>query len=136
MKKIDATVVRTTLYVGTWELILSALMQAVFLIGGWWDVTVLWGNLLGGAAAVLHYFLMGITVQKALGKEEKEAKDLMKLSLTLRNMMLVAVMAIGFLFNCFNIIALLVPMLFPSVAAKASPIFLKEDEKAGDGANE
>ncbi len=136
MKRIDAAVVRATLYIGAWELVLSALMQAVFLIGGWWDFTVLWGNLLGGAAAVLHYFLMGITVQKALAKEEKEAKDLMKLSLTLRNMMLVAVMVIGFIFDCFNIIALLVPMLFPSIGAKLSPIFMKKEEKAGDGANE
>ncbi len=136
MKKIDAAVVRATLYIGAWELVLSALMQAVFLVGGWWDITVLWGNLLGGAAAVLHYFLMGITVQKALKKEEKEAKDLMKLSLTLRNMMLVAVMVIGFVFDCFNVIALLVPMLFPSIGAKLSPMFIKEEKKAGDGANE
>ena len=115
MKKIDATVLRETMYIFAWEIILSVIMQAVFLVGGWWDITVLWGNLLGGGAAMLHFFLLGITVQNALGKEEKEAKDLMKLSLTLRNLLLVAAAVLGFLFDCFNIIALLVPMLFPGM---------------------
>ncbi len=136
MKKIDATVLRETMYIFAWEIILSVIMQAVFLVGGWWDITVLWGNLLGGGAAMLHFFLLGITVQNALGKEEKEAKDLMKLSLTLRNLLLVAAAVLGFLFDCFNIIALLVPMLFPGIAAKLRPLFMKKDEKAGDTENE
>ena len=136
MKKIDATVLRETMYIFAWEIILSVIMQAVFLVGGWWDITVLWGNLLGGGAAMLHFFLLGITVQNALGKEEKEAKDLMKLSLTLRNLLLVAAAVLGFLFDCFNIIALLVPMLFPGIAAKLRPLFMKKDEKAGDIENE
>ena len=136
MKKIDAIVVRETLYIGAWTFVLSLLMQAVFLVGGWWNLTVLWGNLLGGAAAVLYFFLMGITVQVALGKESKEAKDTMKLSLALRNMMLIAVIVIGFIFDCFDIIALLVPLLFPSIAAKLRALFMKKDEKAGDGTDE
>ncbi len=136
MKKIDAEIIRSTLYVLVWVIVLSALMQAVFLVGGWWDITVLWGNLLGGGVAVLHFFLLGITVQKALGKEEKEAKDIMRLSHTLRNLLLVAAAVIGFLFDCFNIIALLVPMLFPSIAAKLWPLFMKKDERAGESTNE
>ena len=136
MKKIDPVVLRETVYVAAWVIVLSALMEAVFLVGGWWDMTVLWGNLLGGGAIMLHFFLLGITVQNALKKEQKEAKDLMKLSLTLRNLLLVAAAVIGFLFDCFNIIALLVPMLFPGIAVKLRPLFMKKEEKAGDTANE
>ena len=56
--KIDPTVRKETLYIGVAVLILSALMEAVFLIIGKWDYTVLLCNLLSGCAAVLNFFLM------------------------------------------------------------------------------
>ena len=80
MKKIDAVVIKETKYIGLWTLVLSLLMQAVFLVIGRWDYTVLLGNLLSGAAAILNFLLMGITVQRALGKEEAEAKTFIKMS--------------------------------------------------------
>ena len=136
MKKIDAVVLRETAYIAVWVLILSALMESVFLIGGWWDITVLLGNLLGGGTAVLNFFLMALTVQNAVIKEEKEAKDLVRLSLTLRNFMLVAVAVVGFILDCFNIIALLIPLLFPSIAVKIRPFFLKNTDERGEKTNE
>ena len=38
-------------------------MQAAFLVSGFWDYTVLLGNLLSAAAAVLNFFLLGILHQ-------------------------------------------------------------------------
>ena len=64
-KKVDGTVRKETIYIAAAVLILSMLMQAVFLIIKQWDYTVLLGNLLGGGVAVLNFFLMGLTVQKA-----------------------------------------------------------------------
>ena len=137
MKKIDATVLRETAYVAAWTLILSAVMQAVFLVGSWWDFTVLFGNIFGGGVAVLNFFLMGLTVQKALAKDEKDAKNTMKLSLTLRNFMIMASAVVAFLCpGTFNVIAMLVSLLFTSVAVKLRPIFMKKDEKAGDAEDE
>lgn len=137
MKKIDPTVLRETVYVLAWTLVLSGLMQAVFLIGSWWDVTVMFGNLLGGSVAVLHFFLLGLTVQNAIGKDEKDIKNSMKLSLTLRNFMVIAAAAVAFLIpDAFNIIAMLVSLLFPSIAVKLRPMFMKKDEKAGDATDE
>ena len=49
MKRIDQTVLTETGYIAVWEVIFSVLMQAVFLIAGIWDYTVLLGNLLGAA---------------------------------------------------------------------------------------
>ena len=69
--KIDATVKKETKYIALWVLLLSALMQSVFIVIGKWDHTVLLGNLLSGAAVILNFFLIGITVQKALEKEFK-----------------------------------------------------------------
>lgn len=137
MKKIDATVLRETAYVAAWTLVLSGVMQAIFLIGSWWDITVVSGNLLGGGVAVLHFFFLGLTVQNALGKDEKDIKNAMKLSLTLRNFMIIAAAAVAFLLpSAFDVIAMLVSLLFPSVAVKLRPLFMKKDEKAGDATDE
>ena len=127
--KIDATVWRETLYIAAGVVILSALMESVFLIIGKWDITVLFGNLLGGFCAVLNFFLMGLTVQKALTKEEKEARDVIKLSHTLRMLMQLAFAAIGFLIPIFSEIAMLLPLLFPRIAIIFRPLL---DKKRGN----
>lgn len=74
MQKIDATVKKETLFIAAFTLIFSAVMELVFLLLGYWSYKVVLGNLLGFTAAVLNFFLMGYTVQKAVLLEEKEAK--------------------------------------------------------------
>ncbi len=116
MKKIDPAIKSETLYIGAWVLILSAIMQAVFLIIGKWNYTVLLGNLLTGSASVLNFFLMGLTVQGAIEKEEKEAKSTMKASQSLRNLMMFVVVVVGVVVPCFNIWASIIPVFFPRIA--------------------
>ena len=116
MKKVDSTVLKESSYIAALTLVLSLLMQSVFLIAGMWDITVLLGNLLGIVAAVGNFFLMGITVQSALGREEKQIKNLMKLSQMGRMLLLFGVALIGYLVPLFNIIAVVVPFLFPRIA--------------------
>ena len=116
MQPIDPVVWKETKYIALWGLILSAVMQAVFLIIGKWDYTVLLGNLLGYAAIVLNYFGIGLTVQKALEKEPKEAKQTMQMSSTVRMLLLFGVAVIGVTVPVFHMIASLVPLLFPRIA--------------------
>jgi len=126
MKKVDATVQRETLYILSWVLVLSVLLQAVFLVLRQWDITVLLGNALSGAAAVLNFFFMGLTVQKALEKDDKDAKTAMKLSQTYRMLFLVVVAAVGATF--LNLWAAVIPLFFPRVAISFRPLF---DKKLG-----
>ena len=128
MKKIDPTVKKETAYIGISVLILSALMQAVFLIIGKWDYTLLLGNIFGGAVAVLNFFLMGLTVQSALGKEEKDARNTMKLSQNMRFLFLVAMAAVSYFVPVFNTVAAILPYLFPRIAIAFRPIFNKRRE--------
>ena len=130
-------------------------MEAVFLVAGRFDYTVPLGNLLGGAAAVLNFFLMGLSVQIAVEKDtaandysesdtedengersamlHKEAKQIMRLSQTLRNMMLLAFAVIGFVAPCFHTVAVLIPLLFPRIAVMLRPMFGKgTDVKGGE----
>ena len=126
MKKIDRAVIKETVYIASWVLVFSMLMQAVFLVLSRWSYTVLLGNLLGGAAATANFFIMGITVQKALGKEEKDAKSLMKLSQSLRLIMMIAVAFVAYIVPCFHLLAAVIPFLFPRLAIAARPLFSKK----------
>ena len=129
MKKIDKTVIKETRYIGAWILIFSALMQAVFLIIGKWDYSVLLGNLLSASVGILNFFLLGLTVIKALSSEdEKYRKNLMRMSQALRTFLMFAVAVLGALpvIPCFNIWATLIPLFFPRIAIMIRPAFLKD----------
>lgn len=121
LKKVDATVKRETLYIAAAVGILSLLLQAVFLIIGQWDYTVLLGNLLSAAAVVGNFFLMGVTVQNALDKDEKDAASVMKLSQQLRLLMMFLVVVLGAALHCFNLAAVIIPLFFPRIAVALRP---------------
>lgn len=131
MKKIDTTVLFETRIITIWVIIFSAVMQAVFLIAGKWDITVLLGNLLGAFAIILNFFLMGITVQNAVQKEEKDAKSLMKSSQGLRTLMLFVFVVIGAAVPVFNIWAVIIPLFFPRIAIAIRPLWDKKLSSAG-----
>lgn len=123
--KIDTVVIAETCFIAVWSLIFSAIMQAVFLIAGKWDYTVLTGNILSYIAVVANFFLMALTVQNALGKDEKEAKQTMKMSQSLRMLMLFIVALIGILLPVFNSLATVIPFLFTRAAILIRPLFDK-----------
>ena len=125
MKRIDPIILKETGFIALVSLILSVFMQSVFLIVDYWvpsawDYSVILGNLVGYIAAVGNFLLMALTVQKAVGKEPKDASNLMRLSQMLRMLMLFVIALIAYLIDkevgCFNIIALVIPFFFPRIA--------------------
>ena len=125
-RKTDATVKRETVYIAAVTGILSLLLQAGFLVAKHWDYTVLLGNAFGAAAAVGNFFLMGVTVQKALGREQKSASNLMKLSQRLRLLMQLGVVVLGVVLPCFNIYAVIIPLFFPRIGIMVRPLIKGE----------
>lgn len=132
MKKVDATVKRETLYVAAFVVILSAVMQAVFLILHRWNLSVLLSNLLGGAAAVGNFFLMGLTVQYAVGKEEKAIRHSVKLSQSLRLLLLFVIAALGVGVKQLNPVAVILPLFFPRVAFAVRAVTMKKTSQEGE----
>ena len=126
MKKLDPVVIKETIYIGVISLIFSAIMQSVFLIIGKWDYTVLLGNLLGYFAIIANFIVMGFGVQKAVTKDEKEAKSVMNISQTFRMLFMFVVAIIGHVVPVFNLIAVVIPFLFPRIAIMLRPIFNKK----------
>lgn len=125
--KIDKTVLKETKYIATFVIILSVLMQAVFLIIGKWNYTVLLGNLWGACIAVGNFFVMGLYVQKAVSQEEKDAKQTIKASQSIRFAALVLLTGIGvaIFYNNYAWISVVLPLVFPSIAIYLRPLIDK-----------
>lgn len=128
--KANETVKKECIYIAYFCTILSVLMQAVFILCKRWDYTVLLGNLLSLSLSVLNFYFLGITVQKAVGKDEADARKLMKSSSSIRTAVLFLVIAIGVALPFFNTIAVLVAVFFPRIAILFRP-FIK-DKKGSD----
>ena len=126
--KLQKAVKQETLYVAAWIIILSVLMEAVFLIIGKWDYKVLLGNLLSAAAGVFNFLLLGITVQKCVLKTPEQAKKAIKLSQAARLLMMVVVAVIGALVPCFNLWSALIPLVFPRISFLFRPLFSKKQK--------
>ena len=116
MKIIDKTVIKETKYITVCVIILSLIMQSVFLVIDKWDYTVLFGNILMGFFSVLNFFLLGLSVAKAVTKDEKEAKSVMKLSQTYRMLLVAIVLIIGLTVPVFNNVAVIIAVFFPRIA--------------------
>ncbi len=126
MNKLDPAVRKETGYIALVTLLLGVLQQAVFLIIGKWSFSVLLGGIYGWAAALMNFFLMALTVQKAVSQEEKDAKNTMKLSQNLRLLSLLVLAAIAYLLPFLNTVSAILPYLYPRIAIALSPILRKE----------
>ena len=126
MKKISQVVYKETLYIAIVCSLLSLVMEGVFLIIDQWDLTVLFGNLAGLAVVVANFFMMAVTVQRAVEKDEKGAKDTMRLSQSGRFLMLIVFAIIAYYVSFINTIAFVIPYLFPRIAIALRPILVKE----------
>lgn len=116
---------KSTLYILTWTLILSLLMQSVFLIIGKWDYTVLLGNLLSAVAAVLNFWWYAVALSHAAGEaEEKLQRQKIRASFILRRFMYIVIAALGLLLpKIFNPFAVIIPLFFPPIAQMFFPLF-------------
>jgi len=124
-KNVDPTVKLETRFIALIVLILSVLMQAVYLIIGQWEGSVLFGALYGAAIAVGNFFLMGLTVQKCLTLEPEEAKKKIKLSQQGRLLLLLVLCVIGAALPWFDTIAVLIPQFFPRIGVTIRGLTMK-----------
>jgi len=65
---------------------------------------------------------MGITVQSAVMKDEKEASMAMKASQSMRSIMLLIVAVLGIVIPVFNAVAVIIPLFFPRIAIAFVPL--------------
>ena len=79
--------------------------------------------ILGGAVAVLNFFLMGMAVQKAVSEtDEAGAKRRMQASYSQRNLMQMLWAVLAIVLPCFQFAAGILPLLIPGTAIKLKGI--------------
>lgn len=116
-------------------LIMCTLMNAVFLIIGAWDYRVLTSTALIGGVMILHFYLLCLTVQKAVVMEDKnDAKKLIKFSQSMRLLLIGAALITGVCLSnygfakenyVFNFWALIPPLLFNRITIMIRSFALK-----------
>ncbi len=129
MPGMDPAVKRETGYIAVWVVLLSLVMEAVFLLVRKWDLSVLFGNLGGAVIAVGNFWLMAVTVCKAMEKgKPEEAAARVKATATIRlaGCALLCVLLIA-VFKT-NIYATVIPLLFPRIGIAFRPLI---DRKRG-----
>ena len=114
--KIQKAIKDETRHIALGVLVLSVMMEAVFFLIGKWNSAVLWGNVLGGAYAVLNFFILGLTVQKVANDgDEKRGKSWMQFSYSTRMFGTVVIVFLGMTMSCFNWVAVLLCQFFPRI---------------------
>ncbi len=131
MSRLDPTVKKETAYAAIWVIALSFIMQTVFLLIGQWTPAVLLGNLIGAAAAIGNYLLLGMTVAKAVSGPADKAALKVRSSMTARllGQAAIAAIAIGLLHT--NVFATLLPLLFPRIGIAFRPLIDRKMGKTG-----
>ena len=122
--KIDGTVKKETAYVAAAEGVLVALMLAVYLIISKFTLNVLFAALISGGVSVLNFFMMGLTVQKAVTLEDdSDRRKLIRASQLLRLLIIGVVVIVCAVFPKLDIFALFIPLFFPRLFAQARGIY-------------
>ena len=111
--KIQSEVLRQTARIGLGELALCAILALML---GPTRSDVLLGLVWGGSWAVVNFFLMGLTVQRAV--DRRDAKRLIQVSYTLRMLATMVVAAVGLSLSGMHSAAIILPLLFPRLTVR------------------
>ncbi len=129
MAGMDPAVKKETGYIAAWVVLLSLIMEAVFLVIRQWDLSVLFGNLGSAVIVIANFFILALVVSKAVaqGQPDKAAMRV-KASAGLRliGMGALCALLIGVLKT--NVFATLIPLLFPRIGLFFRPMI---DRKRG-----
>ncbi len=129
--KFDRSVKREIGYVSIGTLLLTAAEIGVFFALGYYTADVLYGAILSACAGILNFFLLAVTVTRALSyppEEEAAAKGLLKLSRIARMFFLLAALAVGAIL--FNWISTLITIFFPRVIIGVRAVAVKREAAA------
>ena len=120
---------RETAILAIGELSCSALMVLVFALLGYFQMNVLWGALAGCLVMITNYFFMAVTVSLAADKAEqgetKQAQNMVRLSSTVRLVLMGLVLFLGIKLGA-NVIALVLPLAFQRPVLMLAEFFRKK----------
>ena len=125
-------VLNQTLPVVVGEILCVAAMYGIYALLGHFDLRVLWGGIFGAALAIGNFFFMAVGVSLAADKAQQQdvagGKKLLQLSQLLRYLVLAVCLFAGAKSGLFNLISLLLPLVFVRPILTFSEFFRKPGE--------
>lgn len=122
-----------TAIVATGTVLCAAVMVGVFALLGYFDISVVWGAAVGSLISVANFFVMalcaGLAADKATNQDVKGGQLLIQFSYIGRMIMLFALWFLCYSTGVFNMIALVVPVVFTQPVITIAEFFRKSGEK-------
>lgn len=113
------------------EVLCTALMVGIFALIGKFDMSVLWGGLVGCLVSTANFFFMAVVVslatEKATHQDPEAGKKLIKGSYPVRFLILAVVLFACAKSKIFNIIALVLPLVFVRPVLTVAEFFRKKE---------
>lgn len=123
-------VYRETGVVAVGVAVCTAVMMLVFALAGFFDLSVLWGGLAGAALSIGNFFFMALGTSLAADKAENQDVNggtlLVRNSYMLRLIVLFVVLVVCAKTGVFNLIALVLPLVFVRPTLAAAEFFRKK----------
>lgn len=114
--KLNAVVKENFKKIALYNLGLTVIENAVFFAVGYWTSEVLFGSLLGYTATVINFLWLGLSVQKAMEKEQKSAQIYMQSTYNGRLILLAVFFAAAVFIPVFNWLAAVIPFVFTRIS--------------------
>ena len=123
-------VFKETVIVLLGEAVCTGAMIAVFALLGYFDMTVLLGGLLGALLATLNFFFMAViasvAADKAVEQDVEGGQKLVKASYPIRILVLAVILIACAKRGCFNVLALVLPLIFVRPTLTVAEFFRKK----------
>ncbi len=124
-------VYRETAIIALGEVILTALMVGVFALIGKFDISVLLGAIVGCVVTIGNFFFMAVVVSLAADRAQAQdvegGKKLLKVSQLYRLLAIGGILAACALSKKFDVIAMVIPLVFVRPILLISEFFRKKD---------
>lgn len=116
---LQPAVKKETVHIACGVCILGAVTLAVFSLLGRFGLPVVWGLLLGGAVAVLNFLFLGLTVQKAAEGRPDQSPSVIRLSYSVRTLLLGVYIFFALRCPWVNSAAAVLALFFPRITIAA-----------------
>lgn len=113
--KLQPAVRKETLHIAWGVCGLGAVMLLAFALLGRFHLSVFWGFLVGGTVSVINFLLLGITVQKAAQSDSSKGAYLIRLSYSIRILLLGVYIFIAMRVAWLNSFTAVVSLFFPRI---------------------
>lgn len=112
----------------------AAVMVGVFALLGYFDMSVVWGAAVGSLIAIGNFFAMAMTTtlaaEKAAKQDVKGGQALIQMSYIGRMAVLLVILVVCGRSGLFNLIALVLPLVFVRPVLTVAEFFQKKGDNA------